>query len=162
MVAVSDTSPICYLVLIGEIEILSKLFHQVQVPQAVLAELRHEDAPESVRDWASNLPIWIDVQEDPHDGASGLDKLQAGERAAILLAQSARADVILLDEKSARRVAADRGLLVAGTLALLGRASLQGLVDLTSAIDRLRKTNFRHSPALLKATLELYSRPQQR
>jgi predicted nucleic acid-binding protein len=50
MVAVSDTSPICYLVLIGEIEILPKLFGRVLVPQAVLAELRNEDAPEPVGD----------------------------------------------------------------------------------------------------------------
>lgn len=161
MIAVSDTSPICYLVLIGEIDILPKLFSQVLVPQAVLAELRHEDAPESVRDWASNLPMWITVQENTHEAASGMEKLQAGEKEAILLAQSARADVILLDEKSARRVATDQGLRVAGTLAVLGRASLQGLVDLTLAIDRLRKTNFRYSPALLKATLELYSRPKR-
>ena len=131
------------------------------MPQAVLAELRHEDAPKSLRDWASNLPTWITVQEDPIGASSGLEKLHAGEKAAILLAQSASADVILLDEKSARRAAADRGLQVAGPLAVLGRASLQGLVDLISAIDRLRKTNFRYSPALLKATLELYSRTRR-
>jgi predicted nucleic acid-binding protein len=105
--------------------------------------------------------MWIAVQADPRDAAGGMEKLEAGEKAAILLAQSAGADVILLDEKSARRAAADRGLLVAGTLAVLGRASLQGLVDLTLAIDRLRKTNFRYSPALLKATLEFYSRPKR-
>ena len=51
MIAVSDTSPICYLILIGEIDILPRLFDQVLVPQAVLTELRHVDAPEPVRDW---------------------------------------------------------------------------------------------------------------
>lgn len=29
MIAVSDTSPLCYLVLIGEIDLLPKLFDQV-------------------------------------------------------------------------------------------------------------------------------------
>jgi predicted nucleic acid-binding protein len=41
MIAVVDTSPICYLILIGEIDLLPKLFNQVLAPQAVLAELLH-------------------------------------------------------------------------------------------------------------------------
>ena len=49
MTAVSDTSPISYLILIGEIEILPKLYSQVLVPTAVVAELLHEDAPGAVR-----------------------------------------------------------------------------------------------------------------
>jgi predicted nucleic acid-binding protein len=65
MIAVSDTSPICYLILIGEIGLLQKLFDQVLAPQAVFAELCHEDAPDAVRYWASNLPTWINVQESP-------------------------------------------------------------------------------------------------
>ena len=43
MIAVADTSPVCYLILIGEIDLLPKLFSQVLVPEAVLAELLHED-----------------------------------------------------------------------------------------------------------------------
>ena len=49
MIAVADTSPICYLIPIGEIDLLPKLFSQVLAPQAVLAELLHEDAPATVR-----------------------------------------------------------------------------------------------------------------
>ena len=56
MIAVADTSPICYLVLIGEIDLLPKLFSQVLAPPAVIAELLHEDAPDAVRGWAANLP----------------------------------------------------------------------------------------------------------
>ena len=36
---------------------------------------------------------------------TGMEKLQAGEQAAILLAESMKADVILLDEKAASHVA---------------------------------------------------------
>jgi predicted nucleic acid-binding protein len=75
-----------------------------------------------------------------------------------LLAESINASVIVIDEKSARRVASDRGLRVTGTLGILGEAASRGLVDLTGAIDRLRKTNFRYSPALLKDTLDRYGR----
>jgi len=87
---------------------------------------------------------------------SGLEKLQAGEQAAILLAESMKADIILLDEKAARRLAADRGLRVTGILGVLGESSTRGLVALAPAIDRLRMTSFRSSPALLKATLDRF------
>ena len=85
---------------------------------------------------------------------TGLERLQPGEQAAILLAESVKADVILLDEKAARRVAADRGLRVTGLLGVLGEAATRGLVELAPVIDILRTTSFRSSPALLKATLD--------
>jgi len=84
---------------------------------------------------------------------SGLEKLHAGEQATIVLAESVKADIVLLDEKAARRAAASLGLRVTGTLGVLGEAATRGLVELTPAIDRLRLTNFRSSPSLLKATL---------
>ena len=82
--------------------------------------------------------------------------LRAGDRLAILLAESTMADIVLLDEKAARCVAATRGLRVTGILGVLGEAATRGLVELTSAIDRLRMTNFRASPVLLKATLDRF------
>jgi predicted nucleic acid-binding protein len=156
MIAVADASPLCYLVLIAEIDLLSKLFVHVAVPQVVINELLHEDAPEAVRAWASNLPGWIGVEENPLSASTGLERLQGGEQAAILLAESMRADIILLDEKAARRVAAERGLRVTGLLGVLGEAATRGLVDLAPAIDKLRTTTFRSSPALLKATLDRF------
>jgi predicted nucleic acid-binding protein len=64
MIAVADASPLCYLVLIGEINLLPKLFLHVVVPRAVVTELLHEDAPEALRTWASNPPGWIGVKEN--------------------------------------------------------------------------------------------------
>jgi predicted nucleic acid-binding protein len=154
MIAVADASPLCYLVLIGEMALLPKLFQHIAVPQAVITELLHEDAPEAVRTWVSNLPGWIGVNESPLSATTGLEKLQGGEQAAILLAESMKADLILLDEKAARRVA--RGLRVTGLLGILGEAATRGLVDLAPTIDKLRATTFRCSPALLKASLDRF------
>ena len=56
MITVADASPLCYLVIIGEIDLLPRLFLRVAVPQAVITELLQEGAPEVVRNWASNLP----------------------------------------------------------------------------------------------------------
>ena len=145
MIAVADASPLCYLVLIGEIDILPQLFRRVLVPQAVVLELLHEDAPAAVRTWVSNLPAWISVEQTPDITSPGMEGLQAGERAAIYLAESVNADIIIIDEKAARLVAAKRGLIVTGIVGVLGEAATRSLVDLASAIDRLRRTSFRCS-----------------
>lgn len=63
-----------------------------------------------------------------------------------------QAGIILLDENAARRVAAARGLRVTGILGVPGEAATRGLIELAPAIDRLRMTIFRASPALLRAT----------
>ena len=161
MIAVLDASPLCYLVVIGEVNLLPQPFTRVVVPQAVLLELRHEDAPAAVRYWASNLPVWVEATDTPEAIPSGMEKLQAGERAAISLAVSIKADILIIDEKAARLIAGQRGLSVTGVLGVIGEAATLELVDLTLAIDRLRRTSFRCSPALFKATLERYGGPSK-
>jgi len=99
------------------------------------------------------------VRESEAWSTVGLEKLQSGEQSAILVAESVRADVILLDEKSAPRVAAERGMRITGMLGVLGEAAARGIVDLPAAIDRLRRSNFRCSPALLNATLDRFTAP---
>lgn len=39
MTAVTDTSPVCYLILIGKVDLLRELFSNVLVPRVVVAEL---------------------------------------------------------------------------------------------------------------------------
>jgi predicted nucleic acid-binding protein len=86
-VVVADTSPLNYLVLIQEIDLLAQLYGEVLVPDVVIAELRDSDAPAEVGQWASRLPLWIDVRPTPPSDER-LERLDEGERAAILLAES--------------------------------------------------------------------------
>ena len=48
--------------------------------------------------------------------------LDAGETAAILVAESLHADLVLIDERAGRAVAQGRGLAVRGTLGVLVQA----------------------------------------
>ena len=59
---VSDTSPINYLNLIGEIEILPKLFGQIVVSPGVTVELQHDATPQAVREWIGSAPSWLIVR----------------------------------------------------------------------------------------------------
>ena len=61
MIVVADTSPINYLILIEEIDILPKIYGSVVIPRTEREELVRASAPQLVRSWIDHLPIWLDV-----------------------------------------------------------------------------------------------------
>lgn len=150
MIVVSDTTPVNYLVLIDHVHLLRDLYGRLVLPQCVHEEMQREGTPEKVRAWATSLPEWAEVR-----AAGSTDpapKLGAGEREAIALAEEMGADLLLLDDRKARKEARRRGLAITGTLAVLVAAAERGLVELPEAIAALRQTTFR-APAELLAEL---------
>ncbi len=155
-VVVADTGPLHYLVLIGEADILPRLFTAVLAPEAVRNELSHPRTPRSVRDWIDKAPAWITIVSTPPLETLPLPELGAGERTAIALAMARKADLILMDDRRGVAAALDRGLVPVGTIGLLDRAARRGLIDIGTAVQRLKATNFRYRPALLDALLVRY------
>ena len=62
---VADTGPPHYLVLIGVIDLLPKLFGRIVLPEIVRDELRHTRTPYVVRRWMADTPAWIEVATMP-------------------------------------------------------------------------------------------------
>ena len=149
---VADTSPLNYLVLIHQINLLPELYGRVLIPESVLEELSAIETPQLVRNWATNLPEWIEVS--PATPIEGLTRLHAGERDAISLALTVHAGAVLLDERRGRQEAENRGLKPIGTLGVLVAAHERGLIDLSATIDALRQTSFHASPKLLASILD--------
>src|SRR5271163_4072831 len=145
MIVVADTSPLNYLVLLDEIELLSALYERVLIPQEVHLELLRAQAPQSVRAWASSLPGWCEVRLPSFLSDATLSELDAGERDAIQLALDTGIDTLLMDESEGRREALRRRLRVTGTLAILENAAQRGLIDFRTTLQRLEQTNFRLS-----------------
>jgi predicted nucleic acid-binding protein len=152
MIVVSDTSPLNYLVLIGEIDILPPLFGRVLAPPEVLRELQHPQAPAPVRDWAKRPPPWLELRAPTMKSALG--NLGAGESDAISLAQELRADLILIDERPGTRAVEKLGLQPIGTLGVIRMASQRHLLSFRDAILELRKTNFRGPDELIDEFLK--------
>ncbi len=150
---VADTSPLVYLILIEQIEILPQLFESVILPGAVHSELCHRLAPTPVRTWAEALPGWAEVKPSPEIADDALRALGLGERAAIALALSIHADLVLIDERKGTQVAIENGLEVSGTLGVLQRAARKGLLNLAEAFARLKTTNFRYRQEILDRLL---------
>jgi predicted nucleic acid-binding protein len=155
-VVVADATPLHYLILIDAVNVLPRLFEKIHVPAEVRDELIHQATPSVVRTWMLSPPNWLEIQEVPAVSSedSALLALDLGERAAILLAESIHADLLLIYERAGAFLAQRRGLAVTGTLGVLDLASRSGLVHLLDAFARLQKTNFRYPPSLLETLLD--------
>lgn len=141
IVVVADSGPIRYLAVLGVTEALPQLFDRVILPRSVLAELSHPNAPVESRTWAKNLPTWAEVKEAKQVELAQI--LDAGEAEAIALAEELHANLVLLDEREGRRIAAARGVLVTGTIGILEKAAALNLLDLAEVLQRLCATSFR-------------------
>ena len=156
MIVVSDTSPLCYLLLIEGIEVLPQLFERVIIPQKVRDELLAPDAPKVVQEWISQPPDWLEVQTVTGQFDPALNQLDVGEQEAITLALQLKADLILLDDLAARLIATGLQQDIIGLLGILGSAAEKGLIDFPSAIARLQQTSFRASSKLIGSLLQQY------
>lgn len=155
IVVVADTSPVRYLVAIGQIDLLTKIYGQVILPGAVHDELRAEDGLPVVRAWARRLPLWVLVQSPIRPLAPSLPNLHRGESDAIALAEELGAPLLLIDDRIGVKVALERGLTVTGTLGVLVEAAQADLVEIDHVLAKLKETNFRATPGLFERAREL-------
>ena len=155
-IVVSNGLPVCYLRLIDQIHLFPAIFGEVIIPESVARELGVEGAPEPLRQWIEQPPQWLKIlnPEVGSSSGSGLERLHAGERDVILLALQIQADFVVMDEKAARKAARDLGLRVTSLLGILDESASRGTVDFVAAVEKLRETNFRASPQLLKTLLD--------
>src|SRR5712692_2862339 len=128
MIAVSNTTPLRYLIAIEHEHLLGQLFEKVIVPAAVHEELTEARTPEDIRLRVLSLPAWYEVRTVKETHASTFPvTLHRGEREAILLAETLPADMLLIDEQIGRTIALSRNLPLSGTLGVLERADTTGL-----------------------------------
>src|SRR5580658_4830736 len=156
MKAVSNTTPLRYLIAIDQDHLLGKLFEKVFVPDAVHKELTDARTPEVVRRRVMSLPSWFEVRTLPETQTSTFPvELHRGEREAILLAEALRADVLLIDEQIGRTIALSRSPRLSGTLGVLERADTKELVnDFPQILRRLKASGFFITEALEYQLLE--------
>jgi len=152
---VSNAGPLITLSVIGQFDLLRRLFGAISIPAAVYHEVvvqgRDEPGSRETREAA-----WINSIEVTERLAVLLlrDELDAGESEAIVLAQESGADYLLLDDAAARRKAQRLGMHITGTLGVLLMAKSAGLIPAIKPIlDELRQTDFRMSPTVYQEVL---------
>ena len=132
MPAVSNTSPISNLAIIGHLELLKVQFSDLWIPNAVAQELAANPYPDALA--AIHAAIddgWIKtaVPKDPTLLNLLLPSLHRGEAEAISLAVDLSADTIIIDEHEGRLLARQAGLSVTGVLGVLLRAKEDGAIS---------------------------------
>lgn len=155
MIVVADSGPLHYLILLEHVDLLRRFYGQVLVPEAVARELSAAGAPDTVRVWMTDPPSWVDVRSVASETVEAITaELDLGERAAIALAESLHAGLLLIDEAAGRAEARRRHLRVTGTLGVLRAGAERGLVDVPDLLARLRMTSFYLDETLVRTTFE--------
>ena len=129
------------------------------VPQAVKAELRvEENLPGCSEIRAAFNEGWIVIRDviDKEKVKILGRELDRGEAEAIALALQEKADVILLDEREARKISKEMGLSVTGILGVILKAAENGKIkSLKNVLDDLIDTaGFRISDTLYMDILD--------
>lgn len=159
MIVVADTSPLHYLILIRQIELLPALFGHVLAPPAVGRELSHEHAPSAVRMWIADPPSWFSIRAPI--SKKMIPGLGAGEIEALALVVESPQPLLLVDERGARKAAARQGIPVLGTVGVLELAAAHRRIDLAVQIAALRSTNYQIADSILKDALERQANRKQ-
>ncbi len=84
--------------------------------------------------------------------------LDLGERQALTLAKEIRANLVLLDDKVARRVALREMMNVKGTLGIVADAARKNLVDFVETIEELQRTNMHLDQEVVAEVVREYNR----
>ncbi len=158
MIVVSDSSPLIVLAAVGHLDLLRDLFGDVLIPEEVHREIVHEGAGQPGAQEVQDAK-WIHVQRASNRSLiqALVLQLDSGESEALALALERGADLLLVDERRARRVAELMGMKVIGVLGVLLQAKQKGLIQEVGAVlDSLTtRAAFRVSQQIREQVLRL-------
>ena len=146
MIVVSDTSPISSLYLTGRLHLLQQLYGRVIIPEAVYGELLQlEKSGKDISFLSESTWIVVEKIKSPEKLSFLLDKIDAGEAEAIILAKELNADWVLIDEAKGRKLAQLEKLPTIGLLGVLLAAKAKGFILVVKEVmDELKlKAKFR-------------------
>jgi len=136
-IIISDTS--CFIILtnIGSLDLLHKVYGQIITTIDIVTE------------FGEPLPEWVEIQPVHDKYRQQLLEMQIdkGESSAIALALETPGCTIILDDYKARKIAEQLGLNITGTIGVIVKAKLKGIIpSIKPLIEKIKQTDFRLSP----------------
>ncbi len=130
---ISNTS--CFIILtnIGELGILHKLYGQIITTPDIAAQ------------YGETLPQWIEIiaVTDKHRQQLLEMQIDKGESSAIVLALKTPGSTLILDDYQARKIAQQLGLNFTGTIGVIIKAKLKGLIpSIKPILEKIKQTDF--------------------
>ncbi|MEI8075148.1 MAG: DUF3368 domain-containing protein [Bacteroidota bacterium] len=136
---ISDTSCLIILSNIGELELLQKVYGQIITTIEIATE------------YGEILPEWVSIYSVTDKYRQQLLEMQIdkGESSAIALALETPDCIIILDDYKARKIANQLGLNITGTLGVIVKAKLNGVIpSIKPLLSKIKETDFRLSVEL--------------
>ncbi|WP_104637909.1 DUF3368 domain-containing protein [Helicobacter bizzozeronii] len=156
---VSDTTPLISFLKMEALDLLGDFFGCVYIPLGVFTELteneKFQDEAKQIRDCE-----FIQVCSVPKEEATKLKEntgLDIGECEAIILTQTLKADLLLVDERKGRAEAKKLSLKITGTIGVLLQMKEVGFVSSTQLeafVEALERHRIFISPQLLHMLFE--------
>lgn len=144
MIVVSDTSCISNLLLIGQLDLLQKIYSEIFIPSAVYNEiLALERNGKDLSYFKSRN--WITLENNFIRNISLLPpkNIDAGEAEAIDLAVYIKADRLLIDERKGSLLAKEYGITTIGLLGILKIAKENHFIlSVKDLLNQLMENNF--------------------
>ncbi len=138
---ISDTS--CFIILtnIGELELLHKVYGQIIT------------TPEIAEEFGETIPEWVEIVSATDKYRQQILEMQIdkGESSALALALEIPNSTVILDDYKARKIAEQLGLTYTGTIGVIIKAKLTGIIaSIKPLLQKIKQTDFR-----LSAEIEL-------
>ena len=146
MIAIADASPLIVLSKLELLNLLRPLYPELLISTQVRDELVTHGRGRAGAAEIAAAP-WISVRSLQDSAAlapaASAFSLGLGEMSTILLGSELKADVLLMDERKARRVAKVLGLPVVGCAGLLERLYARGdITDLRAIFQKLASVSY--------------------
>ena len=159
MKVICNTSPIIGLLSIKRLSLLWQLFEEVIIPQAVFEELcvRNENYRAEIQEIESCIKqgkISVYQIENSQMVRALYGKLQYGELEVIVGAKEQNIALAIIDEKAARKMAAEFLLDTIGIMGILLMAKKREIIkEIRPDMELLRKSGYRISDRLFEDVL---------
>ena len=147
---ISDAGPLIALAKADSLFVPRDLFSRIRIPEAVWLECVQKTGADSRRIEQASREGWLDVVS-VSTRRSHPPSLGIGEVEAIQLALETEKELLIVDDRLARREAMRHGLDYIGTVRMLHLAEQRSIVDNAEAtIQRMAECGYRISPLILQ------------
>ena len=154
---VVNSTPLIALCKIGRLDILKAMYKEILIPEAVYREVTEKN--DAVMTLIKKNLSWIKIENISNYADKKMYKarLHDGEVEVMILAQEKKADLVIIDDLSARKTAEYLELPLTGTLGVLIKAKTNNVIPAVMPIIReMESHGIYFSKALVERIRRLY------
>lgn len=154
MLLIADSSALITLSLCNALPFLQKLYSQLKIPSEVFKEVTHTDKEDvkMLKSFLKNKIVNVELNDYIYlDYSFG-----RGEIEAMLLYKKLNADILLIDDKRARKIAESNKINTIGSLGILLHAKEKGIIpEIKLLLNRILNSDIYITKKLYQSVLHL-------